>query len=254
MIDVEKNGHILELYIKTNETNSLGKEFFDKLASTMQEAEKDRTVKAILLSGRNDKFFSNGFNPEIFVGKTLEEIKSVLNDALGACARVLFSNKPVICAMNGHSMGVGAVLAIFSDYRILVEKKGRLGFPESMIGINFPSTAALVLKDLVGIKTARDLLYSGKGLKADEAVQLGLVEESATPEELIAKARKWCQQFEGMAIESVVGIKLALRDSQRLAADQFQKRDIDLLAEAVFSSNGQEGMRSILERRRPVFS
>ncbi len=254
MLDVEKNGHILELYIKTNETNSLGKPFFDALASTMQEAEKDRTVKAIILSGRNDKFFSNGFNPEIFVGKSLEEIKSVLHDALGACARVLFSNKPVLCAMNGHSMGVGAVLAIFSDYRILVEKKGRIGFPESMIGLNFPSTAGTILKDLVGIKVARDLLFSGRGVKSDEALEIGLVEESSSPTDLIPKARKWCGQFQDMAIESVIGIKVALRDSQRIVADQLEKRDIDLLAEAINTRNGQEGMKSILERRRPVFN
>lgn len=254
MIDVEKNGHILELYIKTNDANSLGKEFFDKLTATMQEAEKDRTVKAILLSGRNDKFFSNGFNPEIFVGKNMAEIKSVLHDALGACGRVLFSNKPVVCAMNGHSMGVGAVLAVFSDYRILVEKKGRIGFPESLIGINFPSTAGYILKELVGIKAARDILYSGKGFKSDEALAIGLIEDSATPDELIPKARKWCDQFQNMAIESVVGIKVALRDAQRLVADQLEKRDIDLLAEAIFTPNGQEGMKSILERRRPVFT
>ncbi|TGJ99932.1 enoyl-CoA hydratase/isomerase family protein [Leptospira selangorensis] len=254
MLDVEKNGHILELYIKTNETNSLGREFFRKFKEVLEQAENDRSVKSILLSGRNDKFFSNGFDPEIFVGKNLEEIKEVLREALGACGRVLFSPKPVVCAMNGHSMGVGAVIAIFSDYRILVEKKGRLGFPESLIGINFPSTAGTVLKDLVGMKTARDLLYSGRGLKADEAVQVGLVEESATPEDIIPKARKWCSQFQDMAMESVVGVKIALRDSQRLLADTLEKRDVDLLAQAIASSNGQEGMKSIQERRRPVFT
>lgn len=254
MLDVEKNGHILELYIKTNETNSLGREFFRKFKEVLEEAENDRSIKSIILSGRNDKFFSNGFDPEIFVGKNLEEIKEVLREALGACGRVLFTPKPVVCAMNGHSMGVGAVLAIFSDYRILVEKKGRLGFPESLIGINFPSTAGTVLKDLVGMKTARDLLYSGRGVKADEAVQLGLVEESATPEEVIPKARKWCSQFQDMAMESVVGVKIALRDSQRLLADTLEKRDVELLAQAICTANGQEGMRSILERRRPVFT
>lgn len=253
MIEIEKNGHILELYIKTNEFNSLNVEFFRALRKAMDDAEKDVGVKAILLSGRNDKFFSNGFNPEIFVGKDLAEIKSVLGEALSACGKVLLANRPVVCAMNGHSMGVGAVLAIFSDYRILVEKKGRIGFPESLIGLNFPSTAGFILKELVGIKSARELLYSGKGLKAEEAVSLGLVDDSATPEDLIAKARKWCDGFANMALESVIGIKVSLRDSQRLIANQLETRDIDLLAAAIHSANGQEGMRSILEKRRPVF-
>ncbi len=254
MIDVVRNGHILELYIQTNDTNSMGLEFFRALGANIEEAEVDRDIKAVMLSSRNEKFFSNGFDPSIFIGRSREDVYSVLQSALDASGKVLFSKKPVVCAMNGHAMGVGAVLAIFSDYRILVEKKGRIGFPESLIGINFPSTSAYVLTQLVGIRTARDLLYSGRALKSDEALSLGLVDESASPEEVLPRARAWCAQFENMAPESVIGVKVALRDSQRVIAAELASNDLEFLAEAVMSPNGQEGMRSILEKRRPKFS
>jgi len=253
MIEKEKSGHILELYINTNETNSMDVAFFERLDSLFEEAGKDSGTKAVILSGRNEKFFSNGFNPALFVGKSLEEIKASLRIALAAAGKVLFCPKPVVCAMNGHAMGVGAVLAIASDYRIMAEKKGRLGFPESLIGINFPSTSASILTKIVGLPAARDLLYSGRGLKSDEALEIGLIDESAPPEELIARARKWCAQFKDMAMESVVGIKVALRDADRLVAAQLGSNDLELLAAAVASANGQEGMRSILEKRRPQF-
>lgn len=254
MIEKEKNGHVLELYINTNETNSMDLEFFQRLDSLFEEARNESGIKAVILSGRNDKFFSNGFNPALFVGKGLEEIKASLRVALAAAGKVLFSPKPVVCAMNGHAMGVGAVLAIASDYRIMEEKKGRIGFPEALIGINFPSTSAMILTKIVGLTAARDLLYSGRGLKSEEALELGLIDESAKPGELLARARKWCAQFKDMAMESVVGIKVALRDADRIAAEKLSSNDLELLAAAVASANGQEGMKSILEKRRPQFT
>jgi len=254
MIDIERKGHILELYIHTNETNSLGPEFFRDLSRAFDDAQNDSAIKAILLSGRNAKYFSNGFDPSTFVGKEIGEIKAVIGEALKASGKVLFSRKPVVCAMNGHTMALGAVFAIFSDYRILVEKKGRIGFPEALIGANFLSTSAHILIKIVGLRVARDLLYSGRALKSDEALAIGLIDEAASPDELLSKARNWCAQFEQMPMESVTGIKVALRDADRRVADDLAANDLEFLAAAVASPNGQEGMRSILEGRRPKFT
>ncbi|MBM9501541.1 enoyl-CoA hydratase/isomerase family protein [Leptospira sp. 201903071] len=254
MLSEIRNNHILELYIETNEVNSLNGDFFRTISSKLESIAKDPTIKAVILTSKNEKFFSNGFNPEIFVGKTLEEIQEVLRLALDTASKLLFFERPIVCAMNGHSMGLGAVYAIFCDYRMMVEKKGRLGFPESQIGINFPSVAGFMLKETVGINGARDLLYSGKGLKAEEAKEIGLIDDvAASTEEMMVKARKYCEQFKDMAIESVIGIKVSLRDPVRMFAEKNAERDITLLSNAVFSKNGQEGMKSILERRRPVF-
>ncbi|PJZ68281.1 enoyl-CoA hydratase [Leptospira perolatii] len=253
MLEKNQNGHILELYIQTNEANSLDATFFRTLKNTLIEAEQNKSVKAILLSTKSEKYFSNGFNPEIFIGKSLQEIRTVLQDSLEVAGKILFCERPIVCAMPGHAMGLGAVYAIFCDYRIMVEKGGRIGFPESQIGINFPSTSGLVLKELVGARAARDLLYSGRALKSDEALQLGLIDHSCKPGELLSSARKWCAQFENMALESVVGIKAGIRDSLKPFVESQQKRDIELLGAAIHSRNGQEGMKSIVEKRRPVF-
>ena len=84
MIEIENNGHIRELYINTNETNSMDLAFFQALDQAIESAQNDPAVKAVLLSGRNEKFFSNGFDPALFVGRNLEEIKVSLRAALAA--------------------------------------------------------------------------------------------------------------------------------------------------------------------------
>lgn len=254
MLSEIRNKHILELYIETDEVNSLNGDFFKTISAKLDAINNDPTVKAVILTSKNEKFFSNGFNPEIFVGKTLEQIRDVMHLALDTASKYLFLERPVICAMNGHAMGLGAVLAIFSDYRIMIEKKGRIGFPESQIGINFPAVPGFMLKEIVGITKARDLLYSGKGLKAEEALEIGLIDEiSSSSEDLMARARKYCDQFKDMAMGSVIGLKVSLRDPIRFFAEHNSGRDVKLISEAVFSKNGQEGMTSILERRRPIF-
>lgn len=130
-----------------------------------------------------------------------------------------------------------------------------MGFPESQIGINFPAVAGFMLKEVVGITKARDLLYSGKALKAEEALEIGLIDEVASSsDDLITRARKYCDQFKNMAIGSVVGIKVSLRDPVRIFAEHNAERDVELISKAIFSKNGQEGMKSILEKEGPYFS
>ncbi len=74
MHSVIKNDHILELYIETNEVNSLNVEFFKTFSAKLDLIAKDQSIKSVILTSKNEKIFSNGFNPEIFVDKSSEEI------------------------------------------------------------------------------------------------------------------------------------------------------------------------------------
>ncbi|HMV80097.1 MAG TPA: enoyl-CoA hydratase/isomerase family protein [Leptospiraceae bacterium] len=254
MIREERNDYIAELYVKTNEFNSFGKEFFLELRDLLKKLSLDRKVKAVIFSSDNEKYFSKGFNPEFFIGKSREEIFEGVSLAVNVSHEALFFSKPVIAAVNGHAFGVGAVLALYSDYKIMIQKKPRISFPESLIGLNFPGVTAYVLTQSVGLKTARELLYTGKMVKAEEAMNIGLIDETALDEkDLLERARKYCRTFKDMAMESVTGLKSGILEQVRHFASVNLERDIQGLSDAVSSSNGQEGLRSIHENRRPVF-
>eukprot|EP00957_Ditylum_brightwellii_P037893 2865869-Ditylum_brightwellii.AAC.1 len=135
----------------------------------------------------------------------------------------------------------------------MVDNNARIGFPESQIGINFPSVPGFVLKEIIRLRNARDILYSGKPMKASLAKEIGLIDELGSEEEINKILEKYCKQFKTMAMESVIGIKKSLRDYMKPGLTELIKLDTEDLAKAVASENGQEGMRSILEKRRPVF-
>ncbi len=253
MINEKRNGHILELEIATNDLNTLDNQAFAALNKSLIAARDDDAVKTVVITGSGEKFFSNGFEPTMFIGKSFEEVCSLLEPAMDATSELLMFPKPVISFINGHCMGVGSVLAIFTDYRIMIDGKARFGFPESQIGINFPSVPGFILKELVGIRNARSILFSGRPMKAPEALELGVIDEAVAPEEAAKRVEKYCNQFKDMAMESVKGIKKSLIDYLRVPLEEMRKTDTEELARAVVSENGQEGMRSIVERRRPVF-
>ncbi|MCB1190517.1 MAG: enoyl-CoA hydratase/isomerase family protein [Leptospiraceae bacterium] len=254
MIEEKQNDYIYELCINTNKKNTMSFKFFQELIKSIDKAESDKNTKIILLSARGNEYFSNGFEPEMFIDKNYDEIYSIVQVAIEATKKVLFFPKIILSLINGHCMGVGSVVATFTDYRIMVDSKIRFGFPESLIGINFPTGACLVLKELIGFQNTRDVLYSGKGLKPHEAVAIGLVDELCEQNDLYETGLKYCKQFKNMAMESIKGIKYSLRKNIVSQISSIESDDIKNLAKAIYSPNGQEGMKSIVEKRKPVFS
>ncbi|MCB1164978.1 MAG: enoyl-CoA hydratase/isomerase family protein [Leptospiraceae bacterium] len=253
MITENRRGHVFELTLNTNEKNTFDEESFAALAKSLASARDDDGIKVVLISAKEGKFFSNGFEPTMFLDKSYEQIHPILAITMESTADLLLYPKPVLCYLNGHALGVGAVLALFCDYRIMLDGKGRIGFPESRIGLNFPTISAYILNELVGPRTARRILFSGLPLKPRDALECGLVDEVVSEEAAPGRIARYCRQFEGMAMESVVGIKRSLVQHRVSLVRQQSKIDQEELARAIASPNGQEGMRSILEARSPVF-
>lgn len=254
MMHIDKQGHTATITIDTNEKNTFDQNAFTELSTALKSTAEDPSVKALVLTGSGERFFSNGFEPSMFIGRSYEEICGLLEVPMNATKDLLFFPKPVVCLINGHCMGVGAIIALYADYRIMVEGKARFGFPESRIGLNFPSVPGFVLKELIGLKQTADILYSGRPLKTSEALQTGLVDELTEPDQSAVAVEKYCSQFEDMAMESVLGVKKSLRDYMIPTVEFLMKNDTADLAKTISSANGQEGMKSILEKRKPVFT
>ena len=252
-IKTTDKGPITIVELDLNEKNVINSTFVEEMTRVMDAYESSKTIRAMIVTA-NGKFFSNGFDPESVHGVTADVVKK----NVGAAFRLLprFYRLPfiTILAINGHCMGYGAVWALFFDFRFMVDKGARFGYPEALIGLALPVSTSLLLKDLVGTRIARDLATFGAAQKPEGALELGLVDAVYGPEELLAQSEKFAQKFNAMSRTGLIANKMSLKRSiSHEVLSAAVEEDVAGSAEMILSPDGQEGMASIIEGRRPNF-
>jgi enoyl-CoA hydratase/carnithine racemase len=166
-----------------------------------------------------------------------------LQDSFTAVARI---PKPVVAAVTGYALGGGCELALCADIRIAGER-AKLGQPEILLGLIPGAGGTQRLARLVGPSKAKDLIFTGRHVKADEALRIGLVDRVVPDDEVYAQAHAWAAQL-------AKGPALALRAAKE-AVDVGLETDIDsgLAVErnwfaGLFATEDREtGMRSFVE-------
>ncbi len=251
MVEVTRDEHILTIMFSSNEFNSVTVALCEEIQSEVDKAREDSTIKVVILTSKGN-FFSNGFEPTGFVGKSDAEIAALL--AAGFRLAYAFYALPqvTIAAMNGHSMGLGAIWAVFMNYRIAVEKM-RFGFPEAQIALAIPAAPAYLVQKMIGTVKARDLAFLGVGLKSAEAAQLGLIDEVVPESDLMIVAKRIAKKFKTIPQDVTAANQRSTKASDLAYVKELVEKDIEMGVHMVKSPNGQEGLKSILEKRRPVF-
>ncbi|HEX6684549.1 MAG TPA: enoyl-CoA hydratase/isomerase family protein [Candidatus Limnocylindrales bacterium] len=115
-------------------------------------------------------------------------VDAFLPALVDAFAAVFTCELPVVAAVNGHAIAGGCILAAACDHRVMAAGGGGIGIPEMLVGVPFPATALAIVEHAAGAKQARKLVYSGELLRPEAALESGLVDRLAAPEELVELA------------------------------------------------------------------
>ena len=236
-----------------NEKNTVSINFCKELSEIIADLEKEKSTLAVIFEG-NGSFFSNGFEPTSFHGSTTEHVSAVIDMAFGLCLRIFKAEFIALSAMNGHAMGFGAIFALFSDYRLIQNQKARFGFPEVIIGLALPMATSIRLQHMIGPVKTRDLGQTGKALKPDQAVDMGLIDYSCNPEQLEEQAVKILNPLVKGSWQAVRSNKISINQPWFNIFEDAHKQDVIVAPKLILSKDGQEGMSSIVEGRRAVFS
>lgn len=247
-------GRLIELKMNFNEKNTYAVAGLTTILETLKSIQKSPNLRTVLLISAHDKYFSNGLEPTMFLGAKREDIYHAVSLLMEASKAYYFFPFPTISLIQGHCMAAGAVFAIFSDYRFMIDKGARIGFSEALIALNFPSFPAKILAMLVGYQNARDLLYSGKLLKGEDAKAMKLVDFAYPSERIHEEAMKFAKKLSDLPLASAVGLKKSLIDAQRNGIEQLIDWDIEALVDTIMTADAQEGFLSILESRKPKFN
>jgi enoyl-CoA hydratase/carnithine racemase len=217
----------------------------DRLKELAEEITRREDVRAVVLYG-GEKVFAAGADIKEMQGMdhTAMVLRSrALQDSFTAVARI---PKPVVAAVTGYALGGGCELALCADYRIAGEN-AKLGQPEILLGLIPGAGGTQRLARLIGPSKAKDLIFTGRQVKADEALTLGLVDRVVPAEQVYAEAHAW-------AAKLAQGPAIALRAAKE-SIDTGLETDIDtgLAVErnwfaGLFATEDRErGMRSFVE-------
>ena len=151
--------------------------------------------------------------------------------------------RPVVGAINGHAIAGGIVLALCADYRV-GSKEGKLGLTEARVGVPYPANAIAVVKAELSPPAARYLVLRAHLVEPPEALELGLVDALADPEDVLDRALEMAAELGAMPSNAYATVKLQLRGPALAAMRQAVESGTDPLAQGwVVDRNGLGGNR-----------
>ena len=219
-----------------------------EMAQSIESLNGRSDVKAILMSS-SQKTFSAGISLEDSrpdrVFQTLEAFSRVF-------AAIREISKPLIMVVNGPAIGAGSELVAFGDM-VIATPNAKFAQPEVKLGV-FPPFAAVMLPQLIGPKKTYELILTGEALGAEEALRLGFVNK-VVPEAELGKAvdviLAKISEFSGPVLEVT---KKVIGSSIGLPLDEAMKKSQNIyLNELMNLQDVQEGLRAVLEKRKPVW-
>ncbi len=225
--------------------NALDSATQDRLRELAEEATRREDVRAVVIWG-GEKVFAAGADIKEMRDMDHAAMVSRSRDLQGAFTAVARIPKPVVAAVTGYALGGGCELALCADYRIAAEN-AKLGQPEILLGLIPGAGGTQRLSRLVGPSKAKDLIFTGRQVRADEALTIGLVDRVVPAEEVYEQAHAWAARL-------AAGPAIALRAAKE-AVDAGLETDIDtgLAIErnwfaGLFATEDREtGMRSFVE-------
>ena len=233
--------------------NYFDAELIRDLATAFEALDDDTSCRAIALCSEGKNFcagaqFGGGARP-----KPSAEDAEPPGHLYDEAVRLFATKTPVVAAIQGAAIGGGLGLALMPDFRIAAPE-ARFAANFARLGLHHGFGLSVTLPDLVGGQKAMELLYTGRRLRADEALEIGLVDRIAPQGELHAAVRDFAREIAGSAPLAVRSIRETLRGdlAQRIrTATDREKSEQERLQQ---TKDVREGIRAMGERRTPDFT
>jgi enoyl-CoA hydratase len=252
LIQIDRHGSVAVVTIDRQDAlNALDVATLTELRDRLHELADDTDARAVVLTGAGEKAFVAGADIKYMSGLDPEQAKGW--GALGHEAGRLLETmpKPTIAAVNGFALGGGCELALACDIRY-ASSQAKLGQPEINLGIVPGWGGTQRLARVCGIGIAKELIFTGRTVDAEEALRIGLVNAIADP--VLDKA---LETAHGLAAKSALALALAKRlCNLALGVDHAGslETEADEFGALFASADAKEGLTAFVEKRAPKFS
>ena len=195
MISVEKRGKVALVWLDRSVTNAINMNCVKAMSAIIESLRSDPEVAGIVLSSSSANFFSIGFDiPELF-DLSREEFGAFYGAVNQMCLDLYALPKPTVAAITGHAIAGGCILALCCDYRFIANGRKLIGLNEVKLGVPVPYPADRMLRELVGMRPAREIMEAGEFYGPDQALALGLVDRVLPLERVVEEAVEMAEEL-----------------------------------------------------------
>ena len=237
---------------RPDQLNALNRATIDELDRALNEADADRNVRVLVITGSGPKAFVAGADIKEFAHFSIEEGRALSADG----QRKLFDHvenmgKPLIAAVNGFTLGGGLELAMSCHVRVASDN-ARMGLPEVSLGVIPGYGGTQRLARLVGKGKALEMIFTAGMIKADEALQWGLVNHVVAPDQLLAKCNELATAIMKNSPTALASAIRAVNAGYEPGANGLQ-REIEEFGKCFGTADFKEGTSAFMEKRKANF-
>lgn len=232
--------------------NALNPETINELVRVVKTFDDDKNVRVIVITGAGDKAFVAGADITGFPKMGKEGADQFTHIGHDLMRTIESASKPVIAAVNGYALGGGTELALACDF-IYAADTAVFGLPEVSLGI-FPGFGGTQrLNKYVGIGMAREMIYTGRKIKADEALRIGLANKVVPAAQLMGEVMKAAGEMIAVSPMAIASVKDVINRGATLPLNEGLVIERTKFAECFDTPDMKEGMAAFLEKRKPNF-
>jgi enoyl-CoA hydratase/carnithine racemase len=249
---VEREDNIGIIALNRPPANPINLALLDELDAVLTDWEKDKAVRAIIITGAGEKGFSAGLD--------LKEAGSAQGGSPAFRGQEVFKRierypKPIIAAVNGFALGGGCELALSCHFRIMVNsERAVIGLPEIGIGYMPGWGGTQRLPRLVGRAKALEMLLFGARINAPEALSIGLITRMSQPGQLMDDAKEFAKTLAKKAPIAMQAILATVTQGLETTIDQGLKIEMENAQRVEKTKDAKEGIAALIEKREPVFT
>jgi enoyl-CoA hydratase/carnithine racemase len=225
--------------------NALNAQVTAELAVLAKEVSERDDVRAVILYG-GEKSFAGGADIKEMASRTYPEIAKFGATLTGTLSAIANIPKPVIAAITGYALGGGLELALTADRRVAGDNV-KVGQPEIQLGVIPGAGGTQRLARLIGPSKTKDIVFTGRFVKAEEALALGIVDEVVAPDDVYATAHQWASRFANGPAVALRAAKAAIDGGLDTDLANGLKLESHLFAALWATEDQKNGMKSFIE-------
>jgi enoyl-CoA hydratase len=245
---IEREHELAVLHLRAGKANAMSPTFVRRLSELCGEVEAS-DARALVITGDGRAFSAGLALPEL-IDLDRAVMRGFMDEFKHAMLRVFQLPMPVVAAIDGHAIAGGCVLASQCDVRIAADRPLEIGVNEVQLGIGLPAVVLESLRSFLPASSLLEVALQGGLFEPHDALALGLIDEVAAPEQLLARAGERARELAGVPRAAYAQVKLGWRRPAIEAIERTDQALAEQWLDTWFSDEAQTRLRAVVERLR----